>query len=82
MAGNTTTQKLSSGNGQHKISYTEMIGTHMAKTRNWRSRTLFPNCKRDKEMNREMKVQTKNRVKMYSGIRHRAMAFLRDTSLT
>ena len=49
--------------------------THMEKTLNWRSLTLFPSCRNDRETNNEIKPEAKSRVKMYCGDLHRAMLF-------
>ena len=49
--------------------------TYKAKTLNWRSLTLSPSCKNDREMNNEIKLEAKSRVKIYSGDLHRAKLF-------
>jgi hypothetical protein len=51
------------------------ITQKIAKTRNWSSLTLFPSCRKDNDTKNEMQVQTKMRVKMYSGDLHKATAF-------
>lgn len=49
--------------------------TYMAKTLNWSSLTLFPSFRNDKETKNEIKLEAKSRLKMYSGVLHRAALF-------